>query len=138
MPARDSFHDTVKQALIADGWTITADPLRVPFLGIDMYIDLGAEKLIAAEKENKRIAVEIKSFRGTSFLAQFHMAVGQFVNYRVALESQEPDRMLYLAVPLDTFTSSFAMPFALAVQQRNEIRLIVFDPEKKAVTQWIE
>lgn len=138
MPAGDSYHETVKQALIADGWTITADPLTVTFAGIDMYIDLGAEKLIAAEKENKRIAVEVKSFRGSSFLAHFHMAVGQFVNYRVALESQEPDRTLYLAVPLDTYTASIAMPFAQAVRQRNEIPLIVFDPEKKALIQWIE
>lgn len=50
MPAQDIFHDSVKNALIKDGWTITDDPLYLDYGGIDMYVDLGAEKLIAAEK----------------------------------------------------------------------------------------
>ena len=29
MPAKDIHHDTVKNALIKDGWTITHDPLRL-------------------------------------------------------------------------------------------------------------
>lgn len=65
MPARDFFHDTVKRALIADGWTITHDPLPVSFELGDMYIDLGAEKILAAERGNEKIAVEVKSFMRT-------------------------------------------------------------------------
>ncbi len=64
MPTHDLFHDAVKHGLTKDGWTITADPLIVEFSGHDMYIDLGAEKLIAAEKDNQQIAVEVKSFIG--------------------------------------------------------------------------
>ncbi|MEB3282115.1 MAG: element excision factor XisH family protein [Lyngbya sp.] len=29
MPAKDFYHDTVKNALIKDGWRITNDPLRL-------------------------------------------------------------------------------------------------------------
>jgi len=31
MPAEDSFHDAVKNALIKDGWNITHDPLILGF-----------------------------------------------------------------------------------------------------------
>jgi hypothetical protein len=96
MAAKDIFHDVVKIALQKDGWTITDDPLHIRLGGvIDMYIDLGAEKVIAAEKAGRKIAVEIKSFLGPSTLTEFHLALGQFMNYRYAIEDTEPDRVLY-------------------------------------------
>ena len=51
--AKDIYHDTVKTALIKDGWTVTDDPLRLKFGGRSVYVDLGAEKLFAAEKEGR-------------------------------------------------------------------------------------
>ncbi|MDZ8081501.1 MAG: element excision factor XisH family protein [Nostoc sp. DcaGUA01] len=100
MSAKDKFHDVVKSALIKDGWRITHDLLLIRIENIvDMYIDLGAEKIIAAEKEGRIIAVEVKSFIGTSTISEFHTAVGQFINYRYALEETDDERVLYLAVP---------------------------------------
>jgi hypothetical protein len=72
MPERDIFHDAVKNALVKEGWTITDDPLFLEFGGVDMYVDLGAEKLVAAEKDGQKIAVEIKSFVGASIISEFH------------------------------------------------------------------
>jgi len=69
MPERDIFHDAVKNALIKDEWTITNDPFFVQFGGVDMYADLGAEKIFAAEKDGQKIVVEIKSFVGTSIIS---------------------------------------------------------------------
>ena len=43
MPARDMYHDAVRNALVKDGWTITHDPFRLSWGGRDMYVDLGAE-----------------------------------------------------------------------------------------------
>jgi XisH protein len=99
MAARDAFHGAVKQGLIKDGWTITHDPYTLSVDKIDMYIDLGAEKLLAAERGNDYIAVEIKSFLGPSAVTEYHAALGQFLNYRFILEEQEDKRKLYLAVP---------------------------------------
>ena len=62
MPARDIYHETVKNALIKDGWTITHDPLVLRWGTTDVYVGLGAEQLLAAEKRGQKIAVEIKSF----------------------------------------------------------------------------
>jgi hypothetical protein len=60
MPAHDRDHDAVCAALVADGWTITGDPLHLRYAGDDLYVDLAAERLIAAEKGHQRISVEIK------------------------------------------------------------------------------
>ncbi len=65
MPARDLYHDQVKKALIKDGWHITHDPLRLSWGGKDLYVDLGAEQLIGAEKDKQRIAVEVKELLGS-------------------------------------------------------------------------
>ena len=137
MPARDLFHTAILAALRKEEWTITADPLVVQIGGVDLYIDLGAEKIFAAQKDNRFIAVEIKSFIGPSVVADFHVAIGQFLNYRLALELHEPQREMYLAVPVDTFVTFFQLPFAQLVIQRNQIRLIVYDAELQEILQWI-
>ena len=64
MPARDTYHDAVCKALVKDGWTITDDPLRLVWGKKDYYVDLGAERILAAERHGRRIAVEVKSFVG--------------------------------------------------------------------------
>ena len=82
MPARDKYHNAVRNALIKDGWTITHDPLRLVWGKRDMYVDLGAKKLLGAQKGERLIAVEIKSFAGASEMADLEKAVGQFSVYR--------------------------------------------------------
>ena len=71
--AHDIFHDAVKHALEKEGWLITHDPLSLQIGGVEMYIDLGAEQLIAAEKHGEKIAVEIKSFVAVSALVPFRV-----------------------------------------------------------------
>ena len=85
MAAKDFFHEAVKKAPIEDNWIITADPLTINIEGVKLEIDLAAEKVIAAQKEEQKIAVEIKSFLKTSAITDFHAALGQFLNYRLAL-----------------------------------------------------
>ena len=78
MPAKDRYHDSVKAALVRDGWTITHDPLTLRWGKKDMFVDLGAEKLLAAEKGERKIAVEVKSFLGRSELRDLQQALGQY------------------------------------------------------------
>jgi len=107
MPARDIYHNAVKNALIKDGWTITHDPLAVEIEGDRLYIDLGAERVIAAEKGTRKIAVEIKTFGGPSPMADMERALGQYVLYRIFLKRTDPERELYLAVPEDVLEDLF-------------------------------
>lgn len=92
MPAKDFHHDTVKRALIKDGWTITDDPLTLKLGVRSVYMDLGAEKLIAAERGSDKIAVEIKSFSSPSLLNDLEKAWGQFFMCARTLQRREPDR----------------------------------------------
>ena len=137
MSARDLFHDAVRHALEKEGWTITHDPYPLSVDDINMAVDLGAEKLIAAVKGKHKIAVEIKSFVGASNIAEFHTALGQFLNYQTALDEQEPDRVLYLAVPSDTYKDFFTRPFIQTVLQRHQVKLIVFRPQAEVIIKWI-
>ncbi|KKJ00211.1 XisH family protein [Prochlorothrix hollandica] len=134
--ARDLFHDVVKQALIKDGWQITNDPLFLKVGGVDFFIDLGAEKLIAAERDGEKIAVEIKSFINTSSMADFHLAIGQFINYRVALKVAEPDRRLILAIPDIAHTTFFQKDFPKMVIQEYQLSVLVYDIENEVIVLW--
>ena len=137
MSARDFFHKEVKNALIKDGWSITHDPLSVSFGRLDMSIDLGAEQLIGAQKDNQKIAVEIKSFLPkSSAISEFHTALGQFINYREALKQKEPDRILYLAVPLISYNSFFQLEFTQLMLNKNQVKLIIYNPDKEVITEW--
>ena len=103
-----------------------------------MRIDLGAERVIAAEKDGKRIAVEIKTFVETSAISVFHEASGQYDHYLMALEDIEPDRILYLAVPKDTFETFFQEPFVQKVIKRKNILLIVYHIQNEEIVAWIK
>jgi tRNA threonylcarbamoyladenosine modification (KEOPS) complex Pcc1 subunit len=100
---KDRFHDQVKASLVKDFWLITHDPYSIQISeAVKLKIDLGAESTIAAERDQEKIAVEIKSFITDSDISEFHAALGQYLNYIQALEDREPDRVLYLAVPSET------------------------------------
>ena len=136
MPAQDIYHNAVRNALIKDGWTITHDPLRLQWGPKDLYVDLGAEQLVAAEKAGRKIAVEIKSFVGPSNISEFHTALGQFLDYDQALEEQEPDRVLYLAVPVDVYDTFFILQFIQTVIRRHQLRLVIYEPEQEVIVRW--
>ncbi|MBD2302893.1 XisH family protein [Nostoc sp. FACHB-87] len=138
MSARDKFHYAVKQGLEKEGWVITHDPLRIEFGEEDkISIDLGAEKLIAAEKYEQKIAVEVKSFLSDSAIFDFHLALGQFLNYRLVLEETEPERLLYLAVPLEAYESFFYRDLPQASIRRYQIKLIIYDSRNEVIIKWI-
>lgn len=138
MPAKDIYHDTVKTALIKDGWTITHDPLRLKLRkGKRLFVDLGAERLIAAERDTEKIAVEIKSFVGASVMKDLEEALGQFMLYFQLLNRYEPGRTLYLAVAEDIRKTIFEEEAGAILIENSIIRLVTFDPVKEAIVQWI-
>lgn len=138
MPARDTYHNAVRAALIRDGWTITHDPLRIRLLGgrRNLYVDLGAERLLAAEKDAQKIAVEVKSFTGASDVREFEEAVGQYVVYAHLLQRYQPGRALYLAVPDYSWRGIFAEEIGQVLLEDDLLRVISFDPEQEKIIQW--
>jgi XisH protein len=134
---KDRFHDVVRTALEKKGWQVTADPYEINVDDVDFEIDLAAEQLLAATRENQKIAVEIKSFISPSNVSDFHTALGQFLNYRDALEIIEPDRQLYLAVRVPIYKSFFQRRFIMAAIQRYQLRLITYDVQQEVIVQWL-
>jgi hypothetical protein len=137
VPRRDLYHDCVRRALVRDGWTITHDPLVIPFRRTDLYVDLGAESSLGAEKAGRKVAVEIKSFLGASEILDLEQALGQYRLYRFALSRREPERSCYLAVPRNTYEDLFTDPEVLALTDAEDMRLLVFDPVEEAIERWI-
>ena len=135
--AKDRVRQVVKNALIKEGWNVTHDPLPIKVGGVDMEIDLGAEQLLAAERGDEKIAVEVKSFlASTSAISQFHTALGQFINYRAALRQQEPGRVLYLAIPDLAYNKFFQLDFPASMLQENQVKVIVYSTNLEEIMQW--
>ncbi|WP_413201355.1 XisH family protein [Nostoc piscinale] len=135
--AKDRFHYIVRNALEKDGWKITADPYEINVDDVDFEIDLAAEQLLAAEQEGRKIAVEIKSFLSPSNVSDFHTALGQFLNYRDALDKIEPERQLYLAVRLPIYKSFFQRRFIAVSVKKYQLRLIIYDVQAEVISQWL-
>lgn len=138
MPARDFYHTTVVAALQKDGWTITHDPYRLKLSrGKNLFVDLGAERLIAAEKGVEKIAIEVKSFRSPSEMKDLEDALGQFVLYERLLSRYEPERRLYLAVPDGVRQSVFEEEAGSILLEDGIIRLFTFNPQDQEIVSWL-
>ncbi|MBD2412192.1 fatty-acid oxidation protein subunit alpha [Nostoc calcicola FACHB-389] len=135
--AKDKFHNIVRNALEKDGWKITADPYEINVDDVDFEIDLAAEQLLGAEREGQKIAVEIKSFISPSNVSEFHTALGQFLNYRDALDKIEPDRKLYLAVRVPIYETFFQRKFITSAIAKYQLRLIIYDVQEEVIRQWL-
>ncbi len=136
MPAKDIYHDVVKNALIKDGWAITHDPLRLKWGNDLLYVDLGAEQLLTAKKEDRKIAVEVKSFVSYSSMADLENALGQYILYRNIIEELEPDRTLYLAVHEEVFATIFEESLGQMLIRKNHLKLLIFNRAEEVIVKW--
>lgn len=138
--AKDIFHDQFRRALEKDGWTVTHDPFSFRMLGVEGEIDIGAEKILAAEKEQDgqkvKVVVEIKSFIGPSFMRDFHIAVGQYTNYKVFIGVADAERQIYLAITKTVFDKKFTIPGVQLVLRIVGIKVVTFDEVNETIVSW--
>jgi XisH protein len=138
MPAKDVYHDAVKNALITDGWSILADPYKIKYKDAQLFADLAAEKPIAAEQNGRKIVVEIKSFLSPSPMRDFEMALGQYILYRSSIALTEPEYQVYLAIKESTYENFFKRDSIQDISKVNQLFLIVVDMEKEEILKWID
>ncbi len=100
-------------------------------------IDIGAEKLFTAEKENRKIAVEVKSFLSVSKMNDFYGAIGQYDVYRLFLEQLEPERKIFLAVDLKVYSDFFSRTAVKFIIEKKNISIVVIDINTEVIIQWI-
>lgn len=139
MPRKDAYHDIVKAALVKDGWRITDDPFLIGYRGTVLFADLGAEKIAGFRRRHSMISIEIKVLSEPARFAKFECAVGQYIVYRRLMLSLQLQRDLYLAISQNVYTNFFQKkPAVMEVITGEQIHLLVFDPHKKEVLQWIK
>jgi hypothetical protein len=137
VPAKDIYHNTVKKSLEKDGWTITHDPFPLKIGKKRLSADLGAERLISAERGIQKIVVEVKSFVGQSDVRDLEQALGQYVLYSQIIKETGIDRDLYLAISQLTFNSVFTIQLGQILLESQILKLVVFDNESEVIVQWI-
>lgn len=139
MPKRDRIHQIVKSALEKEGWNITYDPMFVPTLGgINFFIDLGIERFIGAEKGGDKIAVEIKSFDDITPLYSFYELLGQYLLYQMAIEEQDSDWDLFVAITQSGHAKLEEAPIFKRAIEKYKLKFIIFEPKYKAIISWIK
>lgn len=121
-----------------DGWTITADPLKPVYKGVNLKADLGAERSFAAERAGRKIAVEVKDFEDGSATVDLQRTIGQLQMYKLALAADEPERELFLAVSAEVYYRFFQRAAFAALVEYNQINLIVFEETQEVIIEWLK
>jgi hypothetical protein len=137
MPAKDRYHDTVKTALIKDQWTVDDKAFKLEVGKRDLFVDLGAEKLLIAQRATQKIAVEVKSFIGASPVNDLEQALGQYLLYEKIMQREHPDRILYLAVRETVYTSFFQEEIVQIFLETGSPKLLIFDEIQEEIVQWL-
>jgi hypothetical protein len=138
MPRRDVIHESVRNALVKDGWTITDDPYLLEYGDEDLFVDLAAERLLAAERGSEKIAVEVKSFVGRSPVNDLQNALGQYALYLSVLEVVDPQRKLYLAISQTAYDDLGTMETFHLVVRRFQVALVVVGVRAEEISAWID
>ena len=138
MPRKDTYHDVVRIGLEKDGWRVIDDPLRVVAGGVGLFIDLSAEPIMTFERDNKKIAIEIKSFELQSQITSFYEALGKYITYRKALAMVKMDFELYLAVPKKAYDTIFKKDLVEQLVVEYKVHIVVYSDKNQTITSWIK
>lgn len=112
--------------------------MTLEYGNIRTFVDLGAERVLAAERKGQKIAVEVKSFLGRSFVNDIENALGQYVLYRSLLLRLEPDRKLYVAISTAAYKNVFQADAVREIMAELEVSIVVVELETRQVLEWIE
>lgn len=137
MPARDLIHEIVKTAVVKDGWKITDDPYVISYGERFLFVDLGASGLIGIRQGERRIAIEIKQFRGQSQISDLEQAIGQYILYRLLLDRVDLGRDIYLAIPETVYHDIFIEPIGKLAIEKIPLKLAIINLDRKEIVQWI-
>ncbi|HMV50650.1 MAG TPA: XisH family protein [Blastocatellia bacterium] len=136
MSKRDKIHDAVRNALVNDGWTITADPFEIEYGATVLRADLAADRMLAAERAEEKIVVEIKSFLSLSLVHELQAAVGQYQMYLMCLEAFAPERQLYLALSEAVWEKLSELKIAQDFLNRFPLRLVIVNLSTEEIRLW--
>lgn len=138
MPARDTIHHAVRNALIKDGWEITEDPCVITYDDMLVFADMAVECTLAIERVGEKAVVEAKSFSAESEMREFETALGQYLIYRIFLSQSTRDRNVYLAVGNQVFEEFFSRPAIRLVCRECQVAIVVIDLNAEEIQSWYQ
>ncbi len=134
MPAKDRHHDAVKRALIKDGWSVTAEQVKLSFGDRYLWIDMQAEK----QDQQRIILVEVKELDDVSSPVEaLASAVGKYLLYRLGITYTPQNIPLFLAVSEASYVGILSTIMGQSVLAQTQISLLIFDPEQEIIVKWI-
>ena len=138
--AKDFIHYFVKEALIKEGWKVTDDPLSIILAEDETFfeVDLAIEKKSISKSINKILAIEIKSFQGGSIINAFHEALGQFLNYKAAIQEQNLGYDLFLAVSEIGWKKINSYKFIQRRIAQFGLQFLIVNTKNKTISKWIK
>ena len=93
---------------------------------------------MAAERNRRKIVVEIKSFLSPSPMRDFEIALGQYILYRNLISLTEPEYQIYLAIKDSIYENFFQRESIQDIVKINQLLLLVVEMEKEKILQWID
>jgi hypothetical protein len=140
MALRDPYYDLVKNALRQGGWRITHNPLRLRLPSAAETPtkpgEAAEEWLLGAEKDERKIAVVVKSFVDRSEVEDLRKALEHLRLCHTRLHATAPDHTLYLAVRQTTYRDYFTGAAGAQLLASQPILFMVFDPRTEAIVNW--
>ncbi len=134
MPAKDRYHDTVKRALIKEGWIIEDEQFTLTVGQRNLWIDIQASR----GEPQLIILVEVKELADVdSAVEALANALGKFELYRLALRASNLDYPLYIAVSRQSYDGILSERIGELALQYAGIPLVVFDNETEEIVRWI-
>ena len=135
MPAKDRYQDTVIRALQKAGWPLITEQIAIIVEDRRLWIDIRARK----EAEDLAILIEVKGFEGMpSPIEYLANATGKYAMYRAALDYLQIEMPLYMAVPEAAYRGILSEEIGKQTLKHNNVRLLVFDPEREEIVRWID
>lgn len=138
MAATDKIHQPVKNALIKDGWTITAEPYSIAVEDDHeddyLFADMSAERT-TPDNRVQMIVVEVKTFGRRSLIHAPEEALGQYRIYRRYLAETLPDCKVYLALSDKAYDLLQKRPTFRFLMRHREFALIIVDVDREEIRQ---
>lgn len=137
MPALDSCHQQIVNALRKAGWKIRDEPYYLLFEDFSVFPDIRASQTNGSIEEI--VIVEVKCFLDEkSYLDELYRAIGQYLIYRNVLRLGGISAKLYLAIPHTVYDRIFLTKATAATISDVKIRLLLVDIDREEIVQWFD
>jgi hypothetical protein len=134
MPANDRHHDPFKRALIKDGWQIADEQVKIVVGERNLFIDIEAFNASGQQV----VLVEVKELDDVkSPVEALAHALGKYQLYQFALHDAGVETPLYLAISNGAYNGIMSEKIGQLVKLGAKIALIVFDPLREEIVEWI-